>query len=580
MSDYYSINQKHTAQSVIAYFSMEVGIDPSLPTYSGGLGVLAGDTLRAAADFGVPMVGMTLLHRKGYFRQHLDSNGNQSESPSEWSPEEILEPMEPRAAVTIEGRTIEIRAWRYAVQGISGHVVPVYFLDTSLPDNSSWDSELTDHLYGRDDHYRLCQEVVLGMGGIAMLRALDYKEMQSYHMNEGHSALLTLALLEEYTQKRSVPVPTEVEKEAVRRQCVFTTHTPVPAGHDKFSLSLARQVLGEERANTLTSADCCMDGMLNMTYLALYFSRYINGVAMRHGEISRDMFPSYPINSITNGVHAVSWTAIPFQRLYDRYIPEWRNDHLYLRYAISIPLDEIRQAHAEAKRELLAEVERRTGIRLDSTVMTLGFARRASTYKRADLLLSDPDRLRRIVRQIGPLQIIYGGKAHPRDEGGKAVIRRIFEASVAVRDAVPIVYLEDYDMTMGHYLCSGVDLWVNTPQKPQEASGTSGMKAALNGVPSLSVLDGWWIEGHWEGITGWSIGDGWQVPSDPTVEAASLYEKLEYLIMPAFYRRPDEFAEIMRSAIAINGSFFNAQRMVSQYVKNAYRLVIESGATP
>jgi glycogen phosphorylase len=575
-----SASKESVPSPSIAYFSMEVGIDPGIPTYSGGLGILAGDTLRAAADLGVPMVGMTLLYRKGYFRQHLDSNGNQSESPSEWSPEKILEPMEPRTAVTIEGRTIEIRAWRYAVQGISGHVVPVYFLDTSLPENSNWDSELTDHLYGRDDHYRLCQEVVLGMGGIAMLRALDYREMQSYHMNEGHSALLTLALLEEYTQERGVPAPTEAEKEAVRRRCVFTTHTPVPAGHDEFSLNLARQVLGEERANTLTSADCCMDGMLNMTYLALYFSRYINGVAMRHGEISRGMFPSYPINSITNGVHAVSWTAISFQRLYDRYIPEWRNDHLYLRYAISIPLDEIQQAHTEAKRELLAEAERRTGIRLDPTVLTLGFARRASTYKRADLLLSDLDRLRRIVRQGGPLQIVYGGKAHPRDEGGKAVIRRIFEAVAAVRDAIPIVYLEDYDMALGHYLCAGVDLWVNTPAKPQEASGTSGMKAALNAVPSLSVLDGWWIEGHLEGITGWSIGDSWQAASDPAVEAASLYEKLEYLIVPTFYNRPNAFAEIMRSAIAINGSFFNAQRMVSQYVKNAYRLGAESGATP
>jgi glycogen phosphorylase len=571
MSDY-SKNRKNTVQSVIAYFSMEVGIDPSLPTYSGGLGVLAGDTLRAAAELGVPMVGITLLYRKGYFRQHLDANGNQFESPFEWSPEKILEPMEPRAGVTIEGRNVEIRAWRYAVQGVNGHVVPVYFMDTSLPDNSNWDRELTDHLYGRDDHYRLCQEVVLGMGGIAMLRALGYREIQSYHMNEGHSALLTLALIEEYAQKSGLTAPTEVQKEAVRQHCVFTTHTPVPAGHDKFSLSLTRQVLGEERANTLASADCCYDGMLNMTYLALSLSRYINGVAMRHGQISRDMFPSYPINSITNGVHAVTWTTAPFQRLYDSYIPEWRKDHIYLRYTISIPLDEIRQAHAEAKRDLLAEVERRSGIRLDPTVMTLGFARPASTYKRADLLLSDIERLKRIARQVGPLQIIYGGKAHPRDEGGKAVIRRVFEAASAIRDTVPIVYLEDYDMALGYYLCSGVDLWVNTPQKPQEASGTSGMKAALNGVPSLSVLDGWWIEGHLEGVTGWSIGDSWQVASNPTVEAASLYEKLEDLILPAFYERPDAFAEIMRSAIAINGSFFNAQRMVSQYVKNAYGL--------
>jgi glycogen phosphorylase len=562
--------QEHQAQSVIAYFSMEVGIDPSLPTYSGGLGILAGDTLRAAADLGVPMVGITLLHRKGYFRQHLDSSGNQSESPSEWSPEEILEPTEPRAAVTIEGRTVEVRAWRYTIRGIDGHVVPVFFLDTSLTDNGSWDQTLTDHLYGRDDHYRLCQEVVLGMGGVAMLRALGYRQVQSYHMNEGHSALLTLALLEEYAHNAGLPAPTDPEKEAVRRQCVFTTHTPVPAGHDKFSLGLVRQVLGKERADTLAAAGCCMDGMLNMTYLALSLSRYINGVAMRHGQISRDMFPNYPVNSITNGVHAVTWTAAPFQRLHDRYIPEWRNDHLYLRYAISIPLGEIRQAHSEAKRALLAEVERRSGIHLDPGVMTLGFARRASTYKRADLLLSDLNRLKRIARQAGPLQIIYGGKAHPRDEGGKAVIRRIFEALAAVRDAVPVVYLEDYDMALARHLCAGVDLWVNTPQKPQEASGTSGMKAALNGVPSLSVLDGWWIEGHWEGITGWSIGDGWQVASDPVAEAASLYEKLEYLILPTFYNRPDAYAEIMRSAIAINGSFFNAQRMLSQYVKNAY----------
>jgi len=556
----------------IVYFSMEVGIDPGMPTYSGGLGILAGDTLRAAADLGLPMVGITLLYHKGYFRQHLDSNGNQSESPSEWSPEKILEAMEPRAAVTIEGRTIKIQAWRYTVQGISGHVVPVYFLDTSLPDNSDWDRALTEHLYGRDEHYRLCQEVILGLGGMSMLQALGHTEIRTYHMNEGHSALLALALLEEYTQKSGLTAPTEIEKEAVRRKCVFTTHTPVPAGHDKFSLSLARQVLGEERVNTLTSADCCMDGMLNMTYLALSLSSYINGVAMRHGQISRDMYPSYPINSITNGVHAVTWTAVPFQRLYDRYIPEWRNDHLYLRYAISIPLDEIQQAHAEAKRVLVAEVDRRTGIHLDPTIITLGFARRASTYKRADLLLSDLDRLKRIVHQTGPLQIIYGGKAHPRDEGGKALIRRIFEAAASMRDVVPIVYLEDYDMALGHYLCAGVDLWVNTPQKPQEASGTSGMKAALNGVPSLSVLDGWWIEGHLEGVTGWSIGDGWQVASDPVAEAASLYEKLEYLILPTFYKRPAVFAEIMRSAIAINGSFFNAQRMVSQYVKNAYQL--------
>ncbi len=558
------------ALSEVAYFTMEVGVEAGIPTYSGGLGVLAGDTLRAAADLRVPMIGITLLHRKGYFRQHLDSSGNQSESPSEWSPEKVLEPVEPRTTVTVEGRTVALRAWRYDVKGISGHVVPIYFLDTALPENSNWDRELTDHLYGRDHHYRLCQEVVLGMGGIALIRALGHVEMQSYHMNEGHSALLTLALLEESIRRNEVASPGEREKEAVRHHCVFTTHTPVPAGHDRFSMDLARQVLGEKRASILTSADCCMDGMLNMTHLALSLSRYVNGVAMRHGQISRDMFPGYPINSITNGVHAGTWAAASFQRLFDSYIPEWRHDHHYLRYAITIPCDDIRQAHAEAKRGLLAEVERRAGVRLDPSVMTLGFARRASTYKRADLLLSDPERLKRIVRQVGPLQIIYGGKAHPRDEGGKDLIRRVVRAAEAVRGQVHIVYLEDYDIALGHHICAGVDLWVNTPQKPQEASGTSGMKAALNGVPSLSVLDGWWIEGHLEGVTGWSIGDSWRTASDSAAEAASLYDKLEYLILPTFYNRPDAFARIMRHAISLNGSFFNAQRMVAQYVQNAY----------
>ena len=557
--------------SAIAYFSMEVGLDPAMPTYSGGLGVLAGDTLRAAADLGVPMVGVTLLYRKGFFHQHLDARGQQSESPSVWYPEEFLEPLEPRVCVTIEGRQVQVRAWRYLVRGVSGHSVPVYFLDTALPENSPWDQTLTDHLYGGDDHYRLCQEVVLGLGGVAMLRALGHERVQLYHMNEGHSALLTLALLEEQTEGRGVRAATKADTEAVHERCVFTTHTPVPAGHDQFPLDMVRRALGEERTVALEAAECCLNGTLNMTYLALVFSHYINGVSQRHHEVSHSMFPSYPINSITNGVHATTWTVPAFQNLYDRHIPEWRGDNLYLRYAISIPLDEIQQAHAEAKRELLAEVKRRTGVRLDPAAMTLGFARRATTYKRADLLLSDLDRLKRIAREVGPLQVIYGGKSHPRDESGKAIIQRIFEAAAALGDAVRVVYLEEYDMALGKYLCAGVDLWLNSPQKPHEASGTSGMKAALNGVPSLSVLDGWWIEGHVEGVTGWSIGDDWEPESNPDKETASLYDKLEYVILPMFYGRATAYAAVMRSCIAINGSFFNAQRMMLQYLENAYQ---------
>jgi len=557
----------------VAYFSMEVGLDPAMPTYSGGLGVLAGDTLRAAADLGVPMAAVTLLHRKGYFDQHLDAQGNQTESPSVWSPEALLELLPPRVSVTVEGRQVQVRAWRYLVRGLSGHAVPVYLLDTALAENDPWDQALTDCLYGGDERYRLCQETVLGLGGAAMLGALGHGGIELYHMNEGHSALLVLALLEEQTEGRGLNHVTEEDKQAVRERCLFTTHTPVPAGQDHFSPDLVRQVLGEKWVTALQATGCCPSGILNMTYLALFFSHYINGVSMRHEEISHGMFPGYPINSITNGVHAVTWTAPAFQSLFDRLIPEWRGDNLYLRYAVGIPLDEIQQAHAQSKQELLAQVEKRTGVRLQPAAMTLGFARRASAYKRADLLLSDIERLKRIATQVGPLQVIYGGKSHPRDESGKAIIRHIFEAAAALGDTVRVVYLEDYDMELARSLCAGVDLWLNTPQKPQEASGTSGMKAALNGVPSLSVLDGWWIEGHTEGVTGWSIGDDWEPESDPSKEIASLYDKLEYVILPMFYGRPAAFAAVMRSTIALNASFFNAQRMMLQYLANAYQFL-------
>ena len=554
----------------IAYFSMEVGLDPAMPTYAGGLGVLAGDTLRAAADLGVPMVGVTLIHRKGYFHQHLDAMGNQTESPAVWSPEKFLEQLPIRVVVQIEGRAVVVGVWRSLLRGVSGHVVPVYFLDTFLPENGQWDQAITDQLYGGDEHLRLCQEAVLGLGGVPMLRALGHRGMCVFHMNEGHSALLALAALEERMDGRGAGAATPSDLEAVRQTCVFTTHTPVPVGHDHFPLDLVRRVLGDERTTAMVEAKCCSSSTLDMTYLASFFSRFINGVAMSHGEISRGMYPNYPINSVTNGVHGVTWTSEPFRRLYDLHVPEWRLDNLYLRYAISIPLEEIRQSHVQAKEQLLAEVERRSGVRLDPAVMTLGFARRATAYKRADLLFSDLERMRRIARGGLPLQVIYGGKAHPRDEGGKELIRRIFELAAMLKDDMRIVYLEEYDISLAKLFCAGVDLWLNTPQKPLEASGTSGMKAALNGVPSLSVLDGWWVEGHTEGVTGWSIGEGKEPESDASKEAASLYDKLEHTILPLYYERPAEYVRVMRSTIAVNGSFFNAQRMVFQYLRNAY----------
>jgi starch phosphorylase len=554
----------------IAYFSMEIGVDAAIPTYSGGLGVLAGDTLRAAADLGLPMVAVTLLYRQGYFRQHLDAAGHQFESPAVWSPEEVMEPLTPHVTVSIEGRSVQVGAWRYVVRGVFGHIVPVFFLDTALESNTPWDRTLTDHLYGGDSRYRLCQEVVLGLGGVMMLRALGYHRIQPYHMNEGHAALLTLALLEQQTSGRGWHAVAAEDIEAVRQLCVFTTHTPVPAGHDSFPMALVQQVLGKEWVAFLEKANCCLNGTLNMTYLALYFSRYVNGVAMHHRDVSRGMFPDYPINAITNGVHAVTWTAMPFRNLYDHHVPEWRHDNFYLRYAVKIPLYEIQYAHEQAKRDLLELVQQRTGVRLDEQVLTIGFARRATAYKRADLLFADVDRLQRMTQQVGPLQAIYSGKAHPQDGAGKALIQRIFSARARLEGTLRVVYLQNYDMALARDICAGVDLWLNTPQRPQEASGTSGMKAALNGVPSLSVMDGWWLEGHQEGVTGWAIGDGLEPGKDPALEAASLYDKLEHVILPLFYRQPTEFAKVMRSAIALNGSFFNTQRMVFQYLRNAY----------
>ena len=569
----------HSNSVRVAYFSMDVAIDSGIPTYSGGLGILAGDMLRSAADLGVPMVAVTLAHRKGYFDQRLDAQGNQLESPSKWSPESRLELLEPRITISIEGREVWVRAWQYCFRGIAGHGVPLLFLDTDMEENDPRDRVLTDHLYGGDDHYRLCQEVVLGFGGVAMLRALGHSSVHVFHMNEGHSALITLALLEEQSGSEPARSISENEIETVRRQCVFTTHTPVPAGHDRFQTSLVRQVLGAARAATLSQMRV-MNGELNMTELALRLSGFVNGVSMRHGEVSRDLFPGYDVGAITNGVHAAAWTSAPFCALYDRTLPEWRRDNCYLRYAIGIPIAEIRQAHTQAKKDLLQQIKWLTGTQLDEKVFTLGFARRATSYKRADLLFTDLERLKAIARRVGPFQLVYAGKAHPRDEAGKAIIRRIFEAAAALAHDVRVVYLENYDMALGKLICSGVDIWLNTPLQPQEASGTSGMKAALNGVPSFSVLDGWWIEGHIEGATGWSIGDGRGTENDSAAEALSLYEKLEQVILPLFYNAPDGYVKVMRSAIAMNGSFFNTQRMISQYVRNAYRLESGNGAKP
>jgi starch phosphorylase len=560
-------------QLTVAYFSMEICLEQTIPTYSGGLGVLAGDTLRSAADLGVHMVGVTLAHRRGYFTQRIDATGVQTEAPSDWRPEDRLPSVGKTVTVEIEGRTVHVRAWRYTIRGVGGHDVPVLLLDTAVPENSEYDRHLTDSLYGGDSRYRLCQEVVLGVAGALMVRAIGWGEQTQHHINEGHAALLALPLLERQLAGRAAYDVTASDVQAVARNCVFTTHTPVPAGHDRFPKALAVEVLGAERSALLDAADVWEDDELNMTRLALLFTRYVNGVALRHQQVSQAMFPDASISAVTNGVHAATWTAPAFRALFDRRIPEWRRDNQYLRSAVDIPLDEIREAHAAAKRALLSEVARRSSVTLDPAAFTLAFARRATAYKRADLIFHDIERLRGIARDRGPMQLVFAGKAHPRDEGGKQLIRRVHEAGAALGDDVRVVYLENYEMELGGLLTSGADVWLNNPMRPLEASGTSGMKSALNGVPSLSTVDGWWVEGCIEGVTGWAVGsEEATVDPDATAraDAADLYHKLESAVLPLYYAGGDGFARVMRNAIAFNGSFFNTQRMVAQYVQNAY----------
>jgi starch phosphorylase len=458
------------------------------------------------------------------------------------------------------------------VTGVSGHAIPVYLLDTDLPENSDWDRTLTHWLYGGDEHYRLCQEVVLGIGGLRILRALGYGELRRFHMNEGHASLLTLELLDEQAAQAGRSRVTHDDIEPVRRQCVFTTHTPVPAGHDQFSMDLVTRVLGRRDVYEMKDVFCC-EGVLNLTYLALNLSHYVNGVAKRHGLVSQHMFGRYVIDSITNGVHAATWAGPAFQRLFDRHIPGWREDNYSLRSALSIPPGETWEAHQEQKRQLLERIHKDTGAGMDEQTLTIGYARRMTAYKRPGLLFRDLDRLKRIAAQAGGLQLVYAGKAHPRDEEGKQLIRRMFQLQRQLSGSIRIAFLENYDLDLGRLVTAGVDVWLNTPEPPLEASGTSGMKAALNGVPSLSIPDGWWLEGCMEGLTGWSIGEDARDPTqrqDGARDATSLYEKLEHAVIPAFQKDRGQFVNIMRHAIALNGAFFNTQRMLSQYVLKAY----------
>lgn len=566
------LTDSHINEPKIAYFSMEIGLRDDMPTYSGGLGVLAGDTVKSAADLNLPFVAVTLISRKGYFRQEVDDKGRQIEFPEVWEPSKFMAATPEKVIVIIEGRPVHIHSWIYFVESPRGGTVPVIFLDTGLPENHSEDRELTDYLYGGDQDYRIKQEIILGIGGVRMLKKLGF-QIRKYHMNEGHAAFLGLELLHEY--KKDIEAVWEEsyvwDIEAVKELCVFTTHTPVETGHDKFSYDLYKKVIGdyfpEKVLRRLAGED-----YLNMTLLGLNLSQYVNGVAKKHGLVSQDMFPGYKINAITNGVHSFTWTSESMKKIYDKYLPGWANEpEIFVRIGV-IPDNEIWGAHLEAKKKLIDYINTFSDTGMDYETLTIGYARRMTAYKRADLLFTDIKRLGRI--GTGKIQIVYSGKAHPMDIEGKRMIEKLFSYIKMLKGKIKLVFIENYNMESALRLVSGVDVWLNTPLRPLEASGTSGMKAAHNGVINFSVLDGWWIEGHIEGFTGWSIGPPpTEADRDNNItekDAEDLYNKLENAIIPIYYNDRKAWIRMMQNAIGKNAYYFNSHRMMRRYVTEAY----------
>ncbi|MFB6151189.1 MAG: alpha-glucan family phosphorylase [Haloarculaceae archaeon] len=554
----------------IAYFSMEYGLENGMNTYNGGLGILAGDVVRGFADLSVDAVGLTLVNDRGLGRQHLDEDGVQHSVPAPWSVEEFCEPLDETVTVSLGDEEVTVGAWQYDVVSEHGGTVPVVMLDADREENSEWAGDLTHRVYapGRDERFRLAQELVLGVGGVRMLDALGY-DVDTYHMNEGHASFLTLELLGE----------ADLDADAVRDRCVFTTHTPVAAAHEQYPYDLLADLAGDlvpmEAVREHTGANS-----VHTTRLALNLSRYVNAVSKRHQEVSRAMFPDHAdaIDAVTNGAHVPTWVGDHVAAVFDEHVRNWRRHPSRLAHAALVDDEDLWGAHQAEKGELIDYVRERQGIELDPDVLTLGFARRAVPYKRATLLFEDVDRLREVVARAGDLQVVFAGKAFPGDPGGKAIVEEIHRHAADLRDEVTVVYLEDYDMEMGHRLTAGVDVWLNNPRRPREASGTSGMKAAFNGVPQFSTVDGWWVEGHIEGATGWAIGPDPHTDREERltdeledlVDATALYDALESEVLPTYYGDREAWVDVMRNAVAFNGSRYHARRMVEEYLADAY----------
>ncbi|MCK5019186.1 MAG: alpha-glucan family phosphorylase, partial [Candidatus Peribacteraceae bacterium] len=510
-----------------AYFTMEIGLRADMPTYAGGLGMLAGDMMRSCADMKVPVACVTMCWQHGYMKQTIHPDGSQNYEDRQWNPEDFMKKLDKKIIVTLEGREVTVCAWQLDMKGRTGFNVPIIFLDTNCEENNPADREITKYLYGGDGYMRIKQEAVLGIGGVRMLRALSYNEIGTYHMNEGHAAFLTLELLRERDYQNEKVIPS----------CAFTTHTPVKAGHDVFSYKMAHQVIGDMipwHIKELAGEDS-----LSMTLLAMNLSHYTHGVSKIHGEVSKAMFPGKEIDYITNGIHHLTWACDDIANLLDKYAKNWREDPSVLTAMTcdDIPDEELWSAHQSAKKRLIDEVNSHTVIPFDTDTLTIASARRVVPYKRPELLYENLERLREVAG--GKIQIIHAGNAHPSDEFSQSVIQRMVQRSGTLKDSIKIVFLENYNPDLAKLMVSGADVWLNTPMRLFEASGTSGMKACLNGVMNLSTLDGWWIEGYsHDPESGWRIGPlakATDVNEHKKIDAEDLYTQLQFEVLPEYY---------------------------------------------
>ena len=540
---------------VVGYFTAEIGLWSELHTYSGGLGVLAGDHVKSAADAGIPLVGVTLLYHQGYARQHIDDAGIQTETFPEVDMNRLLSKTDIVLELELDGKPLFAYVWMAEVLGQSGHMVPVYFMDTRHPENATEHQDLSSRLYGGDDGVRIRQEYVLGVGGVQLFDHLEV-ELSGLHLNEGHCTFAMLELL-----KRGW------SREQLAQRSLFTTHTPVPAGHDRFDWSLVEDVIGDllptdAKELVRSAGDPEHGARCSMSHLAVSLSTSVNAVSKLNADVAMTMFDQN-IQPITNGVHHITWTSPVMASLFDKHLADWRIQPESISNAETLPTKDLREARSNARNQLHDYVQSITGVELFSDRLTIGFARRFATYKRANLVFKDLERLREI--GAGKIQFVFSGKAHPRDQGGKQLIRDIFESAHQIADEIPVAFIENYDMHTGLMMTSGVDIWLNNPIRPMEASGTSGMKAAMNGVPNCSILDGWWPEACLHGVNGWAIGNAEDDRNDDR-DAENIYNVLQHDVIPLWEQEGDGWAEMMKASIAASAGF-TGQRMIQDYLE-------------